>query len=589
MENCETTQKPKKSYRGFTIKQRLLPVLLLAFAAALTVFVFGPFDIYSNNIEQFKFSLVDFLPRLLIYAFLTAALIAGILLPLRGKLFDLAYAILFWVTLMLFVQGSYLNFGINSLAGDGVGSSGGFSRFNLLLNLAIWLIIGAACIVAVLLIKQKHREIILTVATIAMITVIGMQLIPFGVTSLTTEVWEKKDLKVSSEESEGSIHYLTYKNLDRVSTKGNVIWFVIDRFDVTYYEDYAQKLCPDLLYNLENFTYYNDMLSLYPRTYPSIPYMLTGVEHDFHDTRKNYLNEAYKSSKFLNQLNESGYNINVYTDGYYGYDDARAMEEYVSNSTGIKSFRITAPRQLTVDMVRLSLYRYLPIAAKSWIGDLSSDEFEKYVEYEADSPIYTTNMETTYEFLKENPLQAVEGNENFSFIHIEGCHLPNDHTEEEVKSVLEESFQIVNLYIDQLKELGLYEDATIIITGDHGWHGGSDTEVPLLRPHVTALFVKESGVAEGELKVSSAPVIQGDIIPTIIKSEGIESDYDFGRSVFEIAEDEERVRTYNFQSWQWKNDQRNDEVVIFEITGSARDLKNWRIISRGDYVGNFLE
>lgn len=587
MQNSENKQ---KSYRGFPIKQRLLPVLLLAFAASFTIFVFGAFDIYSSNIDQFRFSLTDFLLWSLLGAALTAGAICAILLPLRGRVFDIAYAIFFWITLMLFVQGNYLNIGIKALTGDGVGSSEGFALSNRILNLAVWGIVGIACILAVLLIKQKHREIILTVATIAMITVIGMQLIPFGVTSLTSPVWEKKEMKLSSADSEDMGHFLTYKNLDRVSAEGNVIWFVIDRFDVTYYDDYAVELCPEILYNLEDFTYYNDMLSLYPRTYPSIPYMLTGVEHDFFDARTDYLNDAYTNSKFLNLMSDCGYNVNIYTDSYYGYDDASALEGYVTNSSGVKSFQLKNPLLLTRDMTRLSLYRYLPIAAKGWIGDLNTNTFEKHIRYEADYPVYTTDMETTYDFLKENPLQVAEGGKSFSFIHIEGCHLSNDYSDDAVVSVLQQSFQIVNSYLDQLKELGLYEDATIIITGDHGWLGGSDSEYdPFPRPHVTALFVKESGRSGTGLQVNTAPVAQSDIIPTILASEGIQTDIDFGPSVFEIDENETRARKYVFPSWQSPDGVRNDELVIFEVVGSARDLENWRIVSKEYLGGSFYE
>ena len=147
---------------------------------------------------------------------------------------------------------------------------------------------------------------------------------------------------------------------------------------------------------------------------------------------------------------------------------------------------------------------------------------------------------------------------------------------------MKQSFKIVNLYLDQLKELGIYEDATIIITGDHGSLQGSDTRLPTdpsrPNPILTALFVKESGASGTPLTVNSAPVMQADIIPTILRSEGIDTDEDFGKSVFEIPADQPRKRKYNFQSYQ--KDTGGYEVIEYEILGPARDLSNWTIVNR---------
>jgi arylsulfatase A-like enzyme len=144
------------------------------------------------------------------------------------------------------------------------------------------------------------------------------------------------------------------------------------------------------------------------------------------------------------------------------------------------------------------------------------------------------------------------------------------------------------MYILKLKELGLYEDATIIISGDHASLRGSDTML-LDAPgkngeaFLTALFVKPSGSAGTPLQVSNAPIAQADVIPTILKSEGIQTDKDFGRAVFDVAEDEERIRTSVFHSCQNSNDY---EEIIYRIKGSGRDLNNWTVIECGKYVGD---
>ena len=231
--------------------------------------------------------------------------------------------------------------------------------------------------------------------------------------------------------------------------------------------------------------------------------------------------------------------------------------------------------------------------SKGIVGNISTPTFGKYISYETEYPKYESyDMKAVYDFMLENPMKTFYGANNFTFLHIAGCHMPSKYDEDfgmptrneqyDAVVAVKQSFKIINLYLDQLKSLGLYEDATIIITGDHGWHGGSDTTFPTDSgyPLITTLLVKESGSFGTSLKISSAPVMQADIIPTILASENIQTDIDFGRSVFEISETELRTRKYNFQSLQYTNGALDYEVVEYEIVGRARNLKNWTIVDR---------
>ena len=581
-------QKNKNGGKNFSFREKLTPVILVSLAISLTVFLFGPFDIYGANASQFGFSLTDFLGWSILYAIIAAGIICAVLLPLRGKVFDVVFALFFWLALMLMVQGNYLNFGISSLAGDGV-DGGGISTGALILNCIIWLLVGAACVAAMLLTHQKHKELIRTVCTIAMVTVIGMQGLTFALTSLTGDVWAKKV-------PDDRMELLTYENLNAVGEEHNVVWFIIDRFDVDYYENYALKECPEIFYNLDGFTYYDNMVSLYTRTFPSVPYMLTGIEHDYQDARVDYFADAYSNSNFLKLLKENDYSVNIYTERYYCYEDAVPFREYISNSSKIESVKTVKKPLLAKDMLRVSLYRYLPMIAKGLTGDISTPQFEKYIDYGTQYPIYSGDMKDAYDFLNQNPM-ITDTKNNFAFVHVAGCHLPNHYNQDfspvtpderdSVPSAMIQSFKIINLYLDQLKELGLYENATIIISGDHG---NADPSMPMTRAPVAALFVKPSGSAGVPIVTSHAPVTQGDIIPAILESEGIEATGDFGRSLFDVKEDEHRVRICKFDDWKEDaSGQRNDEVFVFEITGNARDLKNWKEISRGEFIGYYLD
>ena len=51
MDNNQNTAQKKPAYKGFTTKEKLLPVIMLALIAPFMVCFFGPFEIFGNNID----------------------------------------------------------------------------------------------------------------------------------------------------------------------------------------------------------------------------------------------------------------------------------------------------------------------------------------------------------------------------------------------------------------------------------------------------------------------------------------------------------------------------------------------------------
>ena len=566
-------------------KKRIAPALLSSMALALTVLFFGPFELYANNMAEFAFELWDFFGVFIAIAVAVIAALTLVLIWLPKRVFNVACTVISIIALMLYVQGTFLTMGMNSVEGDGVDGAT-VSTLKLIINTAVWIIVVGAGIAAAVIFSKKHTDIIRTVLTVAMVTVIGMQAVSFATVALTTEgVWGNDG--TDEEEKHDLVEALTYKNMEKVSTDSNIVYFVVDRF-ATSYVDTAKKNCPEVFEELEGFTYYDDMVSLYPRTFPAVTYMISGVENDFSRTRTDYFKYAWENSDFMDTLKANGYSIGLYTDDYYVYEDSTpgGVAAFASNLSGATETVISDRAGLAKDMARLSLYRYLPFSCRGIVGVVSSTDFQDSVQIisnEADK--YTTDMKNAYDYLNAHPL-TVSGGKNFSFIHIQGVHLPNvydkdfapvdDSSKYSVEDAMIQSFKIINLYIKQLKELGLYDDATIIITGDHA-SIGSDSKDPYYA-HLTALFVKPSGVGEGELKTSSAPVAQEDIHATILASEGIENTLDYGVSIFDLDESTERERRYHFQ--RYIRDDSTYEVVKYTIVGSAKNFKNWTVSDR---------
>ena len=582
----------KTPYKGYTVKEKWPVSLLLSLFAPLTLFFFGPFEIFGNNMDEFKFVLWDFWALCGLIALACAGVIFGLLMLLRGRAFDVAFAFIFGLSLMIFVQGNYLSLSSGSLTGDGVGDT--ITIFENVINLVIWVVIVAACIVAMLLL-HRHKEIIRLVTTVAVIALVGMTVISFVVISLTTDVYdsEKKgyqgDVTVNNE-------VLTVKNLDTLATDNNIIVFIVDRFDYTYM-DKALTSCPEVFDELEGFTHFSDYITLYPRTYPGVPHIVTGVENDFSGSRYSYMEEAYSGSPYWQALKEQDFDINVYTDDYYGYTNATYMRDYVSNTSGNVSYKIINRASLSIDMIRISLYRYVPFLVRHTLGNVSTPMYDKYVDYDLEDPEYSTDMKDVYSEISDEAFTFRNSDNGLSYIHISGCHLPNRYDpdfdpasgeqRQDSNVAMKVSFKIISAYLQEMKRMGVYEDATILILGDH-CHIGSDTALPN-KPHVTTLLAKPAGVSEGAMKESKAQVAAADVLATVLVAAGSDKAADFGENIFEVPEDENRPRRYLFQLVQGTLYEGNYINAEYEILGPGRDLDNWHLRTETDLHKNIYD
>lgn len=134
-------------------------------------------------------------------------------------------------------------------------------------------------------------------------------------------------------------------------------------------------------------------------------------------------------------------------------------------------------------------------------------------------------------------------------------------------------FRMIYSYIDEMRRLGVYEDSTIVITGDHP-SARDDGEIPT-QPRITSLFVKQSGRSDEPLEYSHAQVCQDNLIATLVKSAGIKTENDYGRSYFEIGEGENVTRHHNFELY----DDGDTRIIDFAVTGKGSDFSNWKIVS----------
>ncbi len=582
------------------LRDRWLPALLCGFGVAFTFFFFGPMDLYVGNRTEFLFTFSDFAGFLALYALGAFLFFGALILFVPEKIYPYVFGVVFWLIVMGYVQGTFLNIGIGSLLSDDVGSP--LNPAFVVLDTALWIIALAGCMIGAFFMK-KH-DMIKTAALVILFIICGMQLV--GCVSelpdlgKATEAETGTDTEAGTDETAGTdaaseteteaetsaepeMLYLTTAGLTDVAPGKNIIIFLIDRFDVSYYYDLLD-FDPDFFAPLTGFTCFPDNVSLFSRTYPAVTDMITGIPNDFSGKAADYFDYAYQNSPFLHDLKDNGYSIRLYTDDYYCYRDASSLLGVADNITGTTGYVVSDRAGLAGQMLGLSAYRYLPVVMKSMIK-LSSGSFSESGTYTGDEPAFDVSDYRTCAAMREGlSVNTSYGENAYVFIHLNGCHSPY-YLDENGRftsngNSLDASrgcFGMIYDYIKELKGFGLYEDATIVITGDHPTP--IDDYVEPSEPRLTALFVKPAGRSEEPLQTSSAQVCEANLIPTLVRSAGLHTSHDYGPGYFDVAEGQVTERHHLFELTYGDG---SSALVDYTVRGKGSDFDNWRITGRTD-------
>lgn len=230
-------------------------------------------------------------------------------------------------------------------------------------------------------------------------------------------------------------------------------------------------------------------------------------------------------------------------------------------------------------MLRTSLYKTMPFFLKKQYEYYTSDIKEMYYNENVWS---IDNDLLFYQNLMKNGLQVCDEHKSaFRFYHMRGPHAPFYLTEDlkyEPTGRMSSrnaqgagSLKIVYEYLEQLKALGKYEDATIMITADHGVGKIVDTDKTSGQPDQTSrplLLVKLPGEQHNAMQTSEAPVTQAELMPTVLDAFGI-AHAAYGRTFTEVPVGEQRQRIHI--------DDYYDRSIFYTIDGHAADLDSWRI------------
>ncbi|NLO84781.1 MAG: hypothetical protein GX096_05040 [Clostridiales bacterium] len=550
----------KRSYRD-----RLLLALAAHIAVVFTFLFFGPFEITVASADSISYTIVDTLTVMGLVSIIALICLTFLLPLLKGRFFNYILTCEFSMLLCGYIQGNFLNGEMGILDGNAI--SWVSQRHLMLLNLVIMLVI---FLIPYLVLYLRYGFWKKMVRYVSLLLVV-MQLVAMG--TLMPSV-----IKLMNQRS----YYLSTENMYTYSEDENVFVFVLDRLDYDVVKE-VEEFYEGFFEMFDGFTCYTNATSEFARTNPAIHYMLTNDEGAFRMHQWAYLNNSWSKDNLLSDIASHDYSVNVYTDMYSAFGGNSAAMDYVDNMK-VDSKKVDRIR-FAEKMLTLSSYRYAPIACKPfyhlYTDDINNDIFLENDLYAIDEAAYSENF---------NQLSLTSGNA-FKFFHFNGSHSPYTLDEDGMRSDVRTdvyrqtigSFTILFEIFREMKESGIYQDATIIILGDHGIPV-SDLE-PLTKATHIGFFYKPAGEIDTELQYSSAPISQKNIPATLAQAVGL--DYEkYGVPIDQVAEGAE-VERFFYKSVVSYGRHESD-LYIYQIHGDSNNFDNYELIEILDIGENYF-
>ena len=593
--------KRKGVFRHFTAPKVVSGVLICA-AFAFLVFFFAPMEIVYNNRQDFTVNPSDiFKPMFLLSAALTAGFSVVMLgsLMISDKLFFVISRIGLGGTLALYIQSLFLNGDMTAITGDALYN---VSKAKSVMNMCIFVVIVFLPLAVNLIYrhirgKSKNSEengflkVLPAYLCGALIVMLG-----FGL----SDTARKTDTETAEKSYDKTLSYIPMTSL---SKENNVIAFLVDRFDSKQCDELLEKY-PDLYEELSGFTFYQNNISHYSNTFPSVPSMLTGHYYKGYEksnaAKTEYLDDAWKENTVLDKLTENGIKVNLALDSLSTIVSAEQLDGRCSNLIGgddlIKGFNYFGMKGILRTMTKLSLGKLTPYCMKGiFAGKLGSDLSASFIEYDnsiidsfVPSGVGTGSDRKFYDFIKSHSFDADSSSPVFTMVHLNGSHSKSDDIsgiyagnkgkKTDIYTTTCGELEIVFTYLREMKKLGVFDNSTIIIFADHGRVNlelDVDGKDHMEHENVSVMMIKPAGASVSEqLKLDPDSELSNDYMAaSLLEYFGLDHSQN-GYSFNDIINGKLHVDRI-FNPFRWMKNNNYAALNEYRVTGNARDFSNW--------------
>ena len=463
-ESLQQTTAPAAKKAG-NLKGRIITSILCGLTPAMALILRPIISFYYSNEGEFWFKLGDVLPDVLLVFFLTAAFafLVHFLLPDGRKL-----SLRLWFaaaaaagTLCAFIQDHFLSGYLPALTGEEIDWSV-YSSWNTV-SLALW---GGIFLLFLILLIVRPR--FMKGSVYALLALLLCSEIAVGAVDIATAKHENRRTGT----------YFTQEGMYETSSAGNVVVLVTDTFEATYMNEILEKY-PEVRELLSDVTYYDNTSGISVFTYFSYPKILTGQDFPLGKTFVEGAAYAFETEALISQVVDKGWDVGYYTEFA---PTPNVKEKIISYGEEELHPNRQARIDITKYLIKGALFRSMPQMLKPRLAVTTLDfEYAKFNLEGAEAP-YITNDGVYFENLAAGGLKKVDSKPRFNVTELFGVHEPctpnlEMYSMDEWNSLpLREQqlatgyaqMRLLRTYLDKLKEVGTYDNTTVIMIADHG-------------------------------------------------------------------------------------------------------------------------
>lgn len=512
MIECESEQENKAVYQ---VKMQTRALIVIVCIVAFSYFVFAPIEYYFSNIDEVWYDLYHILPITLVAFVLVSAFLMILLAITRlsESVLKGYGCLLLALSMGLYIQGNYVIIPYERLNGEAIDWSK-YSSYNAS-SIIMWS--GVICLSVVLFAKYwksgkcvkyaKNIMICLLLTEIFSLVVIGIQVNGFA---------PKKELKG-----------VTIGKWD-YSSNQNMLILLMDTFDSRVLETALKEFDTDEMREyvnetFEDFTYYRDTMGAFSLTDYAVPQVISGESYlGGKESYVDYVERAYSDSPLLNELRSNDWSINIHSstrmpqgNGAIGIENLKVIDYSISDYKEMVS-TVYSPVNFRYFPTPLKQYAYKEYKYYTCkVNRIDGEKFESQGEYDYGADVFWDN--NLFYYGTEN-IAATKKQNVMHFYHLKGIHASRDLNkdmeivggEDNFLSLEEETevvIKVINMWLNTLREKGIYDNSIIVIMGDHGsvrYGGGHNYgQAPVL-------MIKGMGERKN-FTISDAPVSYGDL------------------------------------------------------------------------------
>ena len=568
-------------------KKKKIFNIILSLLFGFQQFFFFPMEIYYSDKLSFALASKYFAIPMLILTLVVCGIVFVILwfsLKKSKKIHKYISLLLMGYILASYIQAMILNGKMGKITGEFVVDYDdvSFITYNLEIFLGLMILPLIICFIKNKYIVKLKKIVNWNVAIYLFSVLFFMQFMGY-ISNYIKFYNENKSLG-------NRIGCFSYEPSMHLSDKENIVVFLTDKLGGRVVDDLIKDY-PELNEYFEGFTYYKDNCSYYCATYPSVVSLFSKTKLEDLNGKGSYINTVWRNQNLAGTLKQNEYDVYLHIDKGTTYNSFKEVNGVCDNAVSRELNKDTKIKYNSIlkVMVEFSFSKTMPYIAKGFFVLYYNSDFAnrfieidygKYPDIQKQMVGPSTDL-AFYNYLKENKLKADNDNKVFSFVHINGNHDPSKEEADLYEGKKADNLEyatargeceILYEYIKQMKDLGIFDNSTIIILADHDDIYGPrlDFDGNIYEISSTALLVKEKNA---------------DIVPLKIDEESQMSNAYFYDSVLEYAgiKNENSGYTYRSVSNNYSGENitrimKNMIGEVYEVNGNARDIKSYKKI-----------